>query len=449
MTLDLHPSAAKRFDELAMELCVQVTPPRRESTPAEGFPIDPYVAGTITQADVIEFGHWGRRDRAGEEIARYTEVNGKTIGVEGNTYIALQRLAERMQATSAFRDRVAVSVVFDLLFEWVCTTAATNSQQSSASEYLTERASALVDQHTIIIPLFDIFLENPVCISDIELRAITREEIDEWEEEWRKEYPGSDSEVEASALEWRRELQGKAAAVYTVNAEQERAYEITRAKAEDAVAMLRNFSLGIIDPRVQSFCTLKGSERTQYSIHAHLRDGRMRGMNSYLNAPLGTFWRIGSDHLEWMQENGLAEMSELLKEEARNEFQTKLLESLLMYSRAALESGLAEKLLYVIVALETILLRNDTEPIQASISERFAFAIGENSADRKQISRTVKDAYGLRSKFVHHGNKVADVSTMQDFLVLAFLFFTRTVLRHRQFSSKDQFIESLEERKWA
>ena len=59
--------------------------------------------------------------------------------------------------------------------------------------------------------------------------------------------------------------------------------------------------------------------------------------------------------------------------------------------------------LQIIGALEMILLRNDTEPIQQNIGERMAFVVGRNVNERKAIINNFRRIYSVRSKFLHHG----------------------------------------------
>src|SRR5438876_12452455 len=68
---------------------------------------------------------------------------------------------------------------------------------------------------------------------------------------------------------WKRDLQGKATRTITLVAEPKRASEVARREAEDALAMLQVFSIGMLLPEARCYWTLLGSERVEsftYSI---------------------------------------------------------------------------------------------------------------------------------------------------------------------------------------
>ena len=108
---------------------------------------------------------------------------------------------------------------------------------------------------------------------------------------------------------------------------------------------------------------------------------------------------------------------------------------------------LSDKLVYILVALESLLLKNENEPIQQNIAERMAFVVGQTVDERKSVVKLVKEIYGLRSRFIHHGNTIDDIETLGKFMLHAFVFFINISLNINNFNTKELFIESLEEMK--
>jgi hypothetical protein len=98
--------------------------------------------------------------------------------------------------------------------------------------------------------------------------------------------------------------------------------------------------------------------------------------------------------------------------------------------------------------MESILLRNDTEPIQQNVGERMAFintAGSQNTVEERQrIIRNLKEAYALRSKFVHHGSSVEDRETVRQFMINAWALFTTLAKASQRFETKEELIDHLE-----
>jgi hypothetical protein len=123
------------------------------------------------------------------------------------------------------------------------------------------------------------------------------------------------------------------------------------------------------------------------------------------------------------------------------------LNGLLLYSKAGLSKNVTEKLLHIIGALEMILLRNDTEPIQQNIGERMAFVVGRNVKERKEIIKNFRKIYTVRSKFVHHGIGVDEMELIRKFMWYTYLFFMMIIGTTEHYPTLDAFIEAIEERK--
>src|SRR5262249_22468797 len=105
--------------------------------------------------------------------------------------------------------------------------------------------------------------------------------------------------------------------------------------------------------------------------------------------------------------------SDLLTQDKRTSFEETALKSVLLYSRATRHRNISEKLLHIFAAVESLLLRSESEPISTMVGDRLAFAVGGSQDARLKIVRSFRDVYALRSQFVHHALEAApDTETM-------------------------------------
>ena len=141
---------------------------------------------------------------------------------------------------------------------------------------------------------------------------------------------------------------------------------------------------------------------------------------------------------------GFDSASELLTLDRRTDFQGKLLDALLLYLRSTREKDLAGRLVYMLVAIETILLKDENESIQQNVGERMAFVLANTLEARRAKVRHLTDAYRLRSKFIHHGETIAEIETVRTFMLDAWRLFIALVKASHRFDTKADFINHLD-----
>jgi hypothetical protein len=131
------------------------------------------------------------------------------------------------------------------------------------------------------------------------------------------------------------------------------------------------------------------------------------------------------------------------------ELRRSVYESLLIYSRNNLTTDLSEKLLFVLVALESLLLRDGSEAIQGNLAERLAFLVGPTLEERKQIVETTRTVYKLRSNFVHHGKAVEEVEALERFLSYAWNALAALIANVDRYATRGDLISYLNDRRLA
>ena len=102
------------------------------------------------------------------------------------------------------------------------------------------------------------------------------------------------------------------------------------------------------------------------------------------------------------------------------------------------------------MALESILLRNNTEAIQQNLAERIAFSIEKSSNGRQNVAKTIRNNYPMRSNYVHHGVQTIEereeIDKLLDITWRMFIFLAHNINR---FKTKDDFIKALENIKYS
>jgi hypothetical protein len=278
------------------------------------------------------------------------------------------------------------------------------------------------------------------------LRTITREMMDEAE----AKVPASNDPKTAAAVRIafardRSAIQGSAAAALKIRAEKTKAVEVAREQAEAAAAFLRFLSPANWTPKLRSYCAPLGSENVRRRAELFLQgDSILIYSRGLLDS--GDAWALSNSDLASFP--GLANrLSELAAEPSKIPFRQNLYDALLIYSRNSVAIEPADKLIFILVAVESMLLRNSNEPIGQNIGERMAFLIGNSLETRKAVVANVDEVYRLRSSFIHHGNSISDLEVLSTFMLNAWTCFVNLLQNADQFQTKDELIAALEDRK--
>ena len=245
-------------------------------------------------------------------------------------------------------------------------------------------------------------------------------------------------------------FQGYAAATLKITAEKDRAKELLIEETNISLSFLRLFTYSVLNPRVKSICGIWGSAHIDKAFTLYLKNNNeFSGATDEIIGPLPKHDIFNQKMIIDAFQAGLGSIDRLLNNKSLSVFSTNVLDALLLYSRSALFDNATDKLVYILVALESIMLRNSNEPIQQNLSERIAFLIGRTVAQRKEIIQTIKNIYALRSSFIHHGASISDYDMLGKFMLYAWHSVIQLIVATDNFKTKDDFINMLDERKLA
>lgn len=449
MHVTIHELAAGRFNQMGEEVLQATVKQTRGSGPEPTFKPDNHTSFNLTSKDavgpIVAAEHI--YDGTGSEVGRFFLRNDQRIGLVGEPYKKLIILLERIQG-SGLKPSASMKTLRDAAFGWIEQRYDGRTKETLVT-FLLDHINQQIRECEIWIPLHRVHLEQPVNIGGVQFHTITREMLDELESRLHAHTPAAASAAIKQRMDRdRKKLQGTAAAVVSVVAEPIRASEIARERAGKAVALLRFLSPANWHPAMRSYCTLLGGEDLRISAELTVEDGKIsRVSNAVEDQRNQHHWTLTAAQLR--QFPGLLQaLSSLANDDSsKNEFQTKLLEALLLYSRNSVAREPADKLVYILAALEAMLLKNDSEPIQKNIGERMAFLVGDTMEARKEIVANVLAIYVKRSSFVHHGQGIEVTDTLASFMLRAWTCFYNLLQFSGQFETKEALIQHLEDRK--
>jgi hypothetical protein len=403
MPIQIHPDAAKRFNEVADQLLTKITSEPEAVREGKEFRPDVHPVAHIRAQDII--GEVSVRnsifDGTGAEVGRFWEHQNGRVGLIGPGFNSFAELAIRIHDSQDLKETTSSEFILDTSFEWL-EGKHKNARPESLAEYVVKRVQGEIKDFEIWIPLHRTYIESSFQMGGVVFRTITREMMDECEARTPKPDPETAIAVQVAFARDRSAVQGCAAAATNIRAEIRKAVAVARERAESAVALLRFLSPANWTPKLRSYCTLLGSENVRQRAELFLKHNSIVSYNrGVLDA--GTAWSVSTSYLAQFP-GTLDRLNALSSARNKTPFQQNLYDALLTHSRNSVAIEPADKLLYVLVALESMLLRNDNEPLGKNVGERLAFLVGDSLETRKEVLANAVEVVS-RQNIVHPQNE--------------------------------------------
>jgi len=443
----MHPEAIKNFNKKAEETINLVKKNQELKHQKKSNLNGHYVSHNIKKEDIIGEIKLGITNKLGDDLGFLFKINQEDYGIVGDDYKQIIKCAEKIQKDKKYSDILSVSFILEKYKKWIINRYQKKERKDLIS-FLEYDLNKVVNKYQVWIPIPYTSTEKEFSIGNVLIRTISENRINSW---FRIDNDKNDAEmllkIEEYKTSLRKKYQGYAAAVYEYKAEPIRAQEIALEHISDAFSILRLFSPSNFSSRLVSGIYEYGQ-------------GLMESKNLFLIDPINLkflptseslgkemWWKIPSYIISNITITGF---DKILLNKNKNEFNKKVYEALKIYSKHTLKNNPFDKLLYIFIALESILLRNNTEGIQQNLADRIAFSIEKSSNKRENIARTIRNIYSIRSDYVHHGVQIIEEREEIDKLLdITWRMFTFLAHNINRFKTKDDFIKALEGLKYS
>ena len=158
---------------------------------------------------------------------------------------------------------------------------------------------------------------------------------------------------------------------------------------------------------------------------------------------------LDSQHIDDSFKIGLQRLHDILISNKRSELDEAVLEAVLLYSRCTIAKDPADKLVYILVGLESILLKDPNEPVTQSLSERIAFLVASDLEKRKGVVQAIKKAYKLRSDFLHHGASFQSLEILRQLMEIAWYAVLALIGSTCELNTRKELLDHLDDQKYS
>lgn len=239
-------------------------------------------------------------------------------------------------------------------------------------------------------------------------------------------------------------LKDKTCAFVQVKGRLEKAQLTAYDKVETAIAVLKLYRFRNYDFYRKYFhLTGKTIRATNRYTLRYSEDGQR--INPMIER-VGFFFpfELNNERIQYMRRNGFPKLHKMLMKENPSGLERRIVNSVRLFgsacdvivtkSRESRPIGLGfppkkeskpettfeaismnDRLIKLFVALESLLILDENEPLANNIAERGAFILGRNYEQRSEIKKFLKDMYGLRSAHIHHGKSEIEHPVLERF----------------------------------
>jgi hypothetical protein len=446
--LTLHPEAERSLDTHATALLAKVRP-LAPPGPLESLFDRRVPQNTITEKEIVgPITEHGINELTGKITElRFVGLTEDDLGLDETGWKDLETLAHLAHRHLPNRHVVSERFVTDTLIAWL-----RHRGDAAATEpfptFLVRHVEQAVVTRTILIPIANLYIDTDFPFGPVTLRVITQAMIHSWYEAYRAACrPETLADLEILFDRFRNELQGLTAVSLTIEADEPFAVARCLELAEQAAALLRVLHPANTSPHATLYVRPLGSENIE-SFKAFRYQGTLfRGRQEGARPPYPSPFELTADRRRELAPQ-LATLASLLATPDRTNFTRTLFDALLIYSRNNIAKEIYDKLVFCMIAVEAILLRDQQEPIQTHISERMAYLLGRTVEECLAIEALVKRCYDIRSRFIHGHQQPADLQTVADFMHNTWTLFLHLIKHSADIPTKVALIDHLRKRKY-
>jgi len=443
----MHPEAIKYFNKKAEEAIVLVKKKQELKHQKESNLNGHYVAHKINKEDIIGEIELSITNTFGDDLGFLFQIDQREYGITGDDYTQIIKCAEKIQKDKSYCEILSVSFILDKYKKWIINRYQKKEKKDFIS-FLEYNLNKAINKYQVWVPIPYTSTEKEFFIGNVMIRKISEDIINSW---LRIDNDKNDAEmllkIEKYKTEIRKKYQGYAAAVYEYKAEPIRAQEIAMDHISDALSILRLFSPSNFSSRLVSGIYEYGQDLMESKNLFLIDPVNLKFSKTSESLGRGMRWKIPSFIIS---NHAMTVFNKILLNKYKNEFNKKIYEALKIYSKHTLKNNPFDKLLYIFMALESILLRNNTEAIQQNLAERIAFSIEKTSNGRQNVAKTIRNNYSMRSNYVHHGVQTIEereeIDKLLDITWRMFIFLAHNINR---FKTKEDFIKALEDLKYS
>jgi hypothetical protein len=447
-SFELNSDAINYFNTKAEELLYLLKPLKNKERERK---VDSSLSHTyseiIDDEKIISFGNLKMQDGFGNVLARFFHYEKTQIGLDNEDYRNYLKFTEQLLKKNIIRKFLSPDFVEDVSFKWFEKRYKGEiKQETGFITFFESESRNCIKNYKISIPLSYVSIQEPFVLGKVQYEFLKKDFFDEMlSHHFEKLHKSlSKEEIEKSIFKLRKEYQGNVFATFNIEAEKEKAIEIALETIDIHIKLFKCFSPTAFIPEIPSYFNRKGQTNIPQT-YIFLYETNFPNIISSVDEKSDFLFRIDNKTIEEFSKLKYSQAFDIVLKENASDFENTFFNIVSLFSKSISSITFQDKLIYSLVALEVLLLKNETEPIQHSIGIRLAFLNRKNIEDRKKVIKLVKDAYKLRSSYIHHGKIKTQNVLLQELQHLVWQSIINVIRSIDKFKSQSDFVNYIED----
>jgi hypothetical protein len=285
------------------------------------------------------------------------------------------------------------------------------------SDWLLSRASASLEARTFVVPLENFRSESPFDFAGVRFdhSVMTKDIFDQVERDWITAKPDLEAEIRSASKRYRRWFHGQTCGVVTREADPHWAAAGAAEMVDRALSAMRLFSPSAFVPGYKSAVGRVGRVLVPGDVTCEVVDGLPACIsNGVADGYAQTQWFWSDEDRRRALRVGLEDFERLLLKNDLTELEEALLRAVELLDDSVRCNELEKRSALAFTAAESLLVRNASEPVQVMLGLRCGHLTRQDPDDRMWVDRTIKEAYALRSGYLHRGRRKIDEKVLSD-----------------------------------
>ncbi len=454
MKIKLNEKAEKYFNEKVQDFLYELKPDKtkkRTAKKVESSAAHTFITKNISKNDIIEITLAGYVDQlTGRQVARYFITDNGPVGLNQKSYAEFDKFINGLYQKKEINSLLSQSFLYDCTFKWF--------EKSYKGElggdidlitFLKEEGEKSIKKFKVSLPISFLSIEKPLKIGNVLLDYLKKELCNKYVNNSKRimKEQGQFNENNFKIFEtrFRKRYQGTVFASVTIEAEQQKCLEIAKIQTEKALTVLRFFSPSVFIPELPSyFCIMGQTDLPKNYSFVYENGSEMPLVSEGIDERRMYSWAISADEYLIAYKDGLRQAADLIFNKDPSQFEESVLNSMYLFGQALTSREFQDKIVYALVSIETLLLQNQSEPIQSSVGLRLAFLSESEPQKRKNVKDLVKEAYKFRSSYIHHGKIKKNWELLTNLQHTIWTGVRNAMFNKNKFKTSEEFFNSIE-----
>jgi len=383
-------------------------------------------------------------DLSGITIEIFFPTERGSIGFDKSIYPRFRDLLNDILSLEEFGRVLSFAFVESESFKWMVDVHRNQKAESSLYDYLLPLMEANIRPITFYFPVFNLEIETPFKIGNVEFMYFTKDYLDDVYESFKNKDENL-TEEQFKKL-YRKEFQGQVLAKVSARAERNKAEEIAKHEAEISVDILKIYGDAVIVPEKKTMFDL--NYRLGYQVQSNYLVQEPNEINNiqlnlkFNNVPfIFTHERSSSAF-----QGGLAVFSDYVIQTERNELDELICQGIHLFGSAISNWDLHVRCVNLITILESIFLGADEKwGMEKKVGERLTRLFSYQGMDKEGIISMLRHIYQVRHRMIHKAVRIdINLKLLSEVQKLIVNLFLRLIKHYRSnVATKADLIENM------